>query len=83
MRMTRAEVEAAILRIWRDTFDDPSVGVESDFFELGGNSVHATLIAELIRGRCGVDLPFSMFFDRPNPRQMAAAICEGSSVNEY
>ena len=53
------------------------VGVNDDFFALRGHSLLAVEVVAKIEARFGVRLPPSILFERPNPRELAAAVVEG------
>ncbi|MFC5060433.1 amino acid adenylation domain-containing protein [Saccharothrix xinjiangensis] len=66
------ELERRIARLWSDVLGVGEVGVDDNFFDLGGNSLllaslHARLEAEL-----GRDVPVDRLFAHPTVRGMAA-----------
>ncbi|MFD7654454.1 amino acid adenylation domain-containing protein [Actinosynnema sp. NPDC059797] len=66
------ELERRIARLWSDVLGVGAVGVDDNFFDLGGNSLllaslHARLEAEL-----GRDVPVARLFAHPTVRGMAA-----------
>jgi aryl carrier-like protein len=60
-----AHVEAAIRSIWVELLDEPSVDVEDDFFDVGGNSLLAILLVAQIRSLLGVQLSLEDVFRTP------------------
>lgn len=44
MSAGRSELERSVARVWADVLEVPEVAVTDDFFELGGNSIHAVRI---------------------------------------
>ncbi|MET8976751.1 amino acid adenylation domain-containing protein [Streptomyces sp. NPDC004539] len=70
--------EAEIADIWTSVLrltDRP--GATTDFFALGGHSLHATQVIARLRERLGVDLPLRALFDNPTPRRLAALCATG------
>ena len=67
--------EKALLAIWRDIFPAAEIGVESDFFDLGGNSLTAIVLLTRVEERLGQDvLPPETLFSSGSLRELAAAI---------
>jgi thioesterase domain-containing protein/acyl carrier protein len=60
--------------IWAKILDVPDVGVDDDFFDLGGNSVAAIRLMSQLRKRFEVELPIASLFEAPTIRQLAASI---------
>jgi microcystin synthetase protein McyG len=67
----RDETEAAIARIWQDLLGTAGVGVDDDFFALGGDSLHAIRIAARLRAALGTELAVHELFEAPTVAQLA------------
>jgi len=66
------ELEERVAAVWQQVLgEDVAPGVESDFFELGGDSLHATELLEEIERSFGRRLPATVFFDGATVRAMA------------
>ena len=61
----RNEAERRIVRIWTDVLKIGDVTRDADFFELGGNSLRATVVAGMIEQEFGVSLPVADLFSTP------------------
>ncbi len=59
----RTEVERRLAEFCAEVLGLQTVGVEDDFFDLGGHSLHATRVISRVRGRFRVELPISLFFE--------------------
>src|SRR5437660_8427379 len=68
------ETEAPLAGIWTELLKVPHVGVEDDFFDLGGQSLVAIKAVSRIREVFGVDLPVRHFFEHPTVAGLAEVI---------
>jgi amino acid adenylation domain-containing protein len=59
----RNEVEREVAGIWAEVLGMREVGVEDDFFDLGGNSLVATQLVSRLRGALQVNLALQDFFE--------------------
>jgi thioesterase domain-containing protein len=67
-------VEEAIAAAFLETFDLDEVGVEDDFFELGGDSLSAETLALSIFNRTGKDFQIAWLLNQKTPRSIAALL---------
>ena len=61
----RNDLEQKITDIWSDLLGIEKVGINDDFFELGGNSLLATQVIYRMRAEIHVDMPIKSFFEAP------------------
>ncbi|WP_051385598.1 non-ribosomal peptide synthetase [Actinokineospora inagensis] len=52
----------------------PAVSADDDFFELGGNSLQALRLLNILRKKTSPDLPIAVLFERPTVAGIAAAL---------
>ncbi|MDO1485400.1 amino acid adenylation domain-containing protein, partial [Rhodococcus rhodochrous] len=62
-REPRNHVERVVADAFAQTLDIERVGLDHDFFELGGNSLVATKLAHLIGTELGIRVPVRLLFD--------------------
>nr|QEO74633.1 condensation domain-containing protein [uncultured bacterium] len=70
-------MEQILAAMWEDVFGVAAVGIDDDFFRLGGHSLSATRIMSRIREVFGRTVDFPTFFARPTVRSLAAALVDG------
>jgi amino acid adenylation domain-containing protein len=71
-----SELEEGILEIWSDVFGTERIGVQTDFFSIGGNSLLITQINSRILNKYGVGLELVDLFSSPTVRQQALLVLE-------
>jgi amino acid adenylation domain-containing protein len=59
------ETERLVANVWQDALDLTGIGRDDDFFDLGGDSLTAAVVAAWLRELTGIDLQISMFFENP------------------
>ncbi|MEZ6088046.1 MAG: amino acid adenylation domain-containing protein [Pirellulaceae bacterium] len=66
--------ERALCAIFCELLNIDGVGVDDDFFALGGHSLIATQLASRIRSRLYVSLPIAIVFQCPTPRLLSTQV---------
>lgn len=70
----RTPVEQILAGIWAEVLGIGRVGVDDNFFEIGGHSLLVTQVIGRVREVFDIDLPFRMIFTSPTVASLAAAV---------
>ncbi len=72
----RNPLEQALVRIWTEilNLEAEHIGIDNDFFQLGGHSLKATRLTARIHKELQVKLPLTEVFTQPTIRALAAVI---------
>ncbi len=76
----RTDTEALVVRVFGEVLGGADIGVDDDFFELGGNSLVAVQLIALIRKQAGVKLPMRSLFEEPTAAGVAALVEQARSA---
>ena len=60
--------------LWTDALGVPGIGLDEDFFDVGGNSLAAVALVDLINRRFGARLGAGAMFEFPTIRLLAGTI---------
>lgn len=71
------EDERRLLAIWERVLEIGGLGVEDDYFELGGDSLVGLILFGEVESSFGQALPVSVLLDCPTVRLLAARLAEG------
>jgi non-ribosomal peptide synthetase component F/SAM-dependent methyltransferase/acyl carrier protein len=78
-RSPETDTERAIEKIWADVLGLDQVGVDDDFFALGGHSLMAVEVADRVRDVLGLELPLGQLFDNPTVSSVARYLTTSAS----
>jgi acyl transferase domain-containing protein/acyl carrier protein len=62
--------------VWVDAIGDPNLSADSDFFDVGGNSLTAVALIGSVRERFGVDISVGAIFDYPTVGELTSLLRE-------
>jgi thioesterase domain-containing protein/acyl carrier protein len=77
------DAERVAADAWADVLGVERIGVDDDFFALGGHSMLAVRLMTLVRRRCGVEVPLSALFERPTVRRLAPLVESGGAAGGW
>ncbi|MGW7362022.1 amino acid adenylation domain-containing protein [Streptomyces sp. NPDC054841] len=69
-----SDTERAIAAIWSEVLGITGIGVNANFFDLGGHSLRALRVVLKIRDELGVDVPVASLLQASTIRRLAALI---------
>ncbi|MBD2256449.1 amino acid adenylation domain-containing protein [Pseudanabaena sp. FACHB-2040] len=74
------QTEHQLIAIWEEVLQVQPIGVQDNFFDLGGNSLLATALFTKIERVLGRELPVSLLFDYPTVGQLANFLQQGEQT---
>jgi thioesterase domain-containing protein/acyl carrier protein len=79
----RDNVESQLVKLWEAVFDKRLVGIEDDFFELGGTSLLATRLFAQIEERFKLRIPLVTLLQAPTIKKLAKLIHVSDSPDAW
>jgi acyl transferase domain-containing protein/acyl carrier protein len=71
------ELERTIAGVWQSALGISSVGVDDNFFDLGGTSLVGMQIVSQLRGSLGVEIPAIALYEAPTIRTLVKLLSAG------
>jgi thioesterase domain-containing protein/malonyl CoA-acyl carrier protein transacylase/acyl carrier protein len=78
---TASETETKLARLWADVLNREIVGINDDYFDLGGNSLLAVNLFARIESQFGTRLPLTSLIEAPTVAQLARVLDTRGSHN--
>jgi len=66
--------ETRLLQIWKEILGEESLGINDDFFEVGGHSLKATELVARVEQDLAVKVPLQKLFQGPTVSQLAETV---------
>ncbi len=80
--LPKGELETKVLGLWKEILELEELGVEDNFFEMGGNSLLAIRIVETIKTQLNCELKVKDMFIYPTIRGLCTAITANTMISE-
>ena len=72
----RNKVEEVLVQIWCEVLRCEKIGINDDFFEMGGHSLRAATLINKINIQFDINLPLFELYTNPSIASIASYICE-------
>jgi amino acid adenylation domain-containing protein len=79
----QTKAEKALAKLWQNVLGIKDVGIDDDFFDLGGHSLVAMTILSKVEKEFGVHLPLASLIQAPTIRQFAGLLGETPAKPAY
>jgi acyl carrier protein len=73
---TRSELTRELIGLFEDLIEVNGVNDDSDFFDIGGDSIIAARLIAHVRRRFGIKVPLRDLFDHRTPAAFAGAVAD-------
>ena len=67
---------------WEETLGQQDIDVESNFFKIGGHSVHAMKVVSELSIKLRTSLSVQHLYDYPTIKELASQVCSNSKVSD-
>ncbi|PZE20566.1 non-ribosomal peptide synthetase [Paenibacillus xerothermodurans] len=74
-----SEMQLVLCDLWQETLGADRVGVDDNFFDLGGHSLKAMMLIGSLQTKLNRDISIKVLFDRPTVRGLAAYLDEAAA----
>lgn len=74
----RDDLERTVVAIWQQVLGRDDIGIDDDFFALGGFSLLATRVLALVEDATDMRLPIAALFHGPTVRELASSVRNGA-----
>lgn len=77
---TSRRVRRVLEEAWRAVLPVGELGVDDNFFDLGGTSADAVGVIDTLNRELGIDVSEIGLFERPTIREMTAMLCPAEDI---
>jgi amino acid adenylation domain-containing protein len=68
------DIEDKLFEIWKEVLGHDNFGIENNFFDIGGHSLKAAKVTNLIYKKFQIEIKLGIFFDHPTIKELAEYI---------
>ncbi len=80
LRKPRTETEKEIAKVWSEVLQINEIGIDDNFFEMGGTSIMAVKVVAEIEKSSGKRFPLSVLFEYSTVEKFAKLLNEGGEI---
>ncbi|MCK4257939.1 MAG: hypothetical protein KAX49_03120 [Halanaerobiales bacterium] len=77
------QVEEKLVHIWQNVLNLEGVGINHNFFEIGGNSINVVRVMKLINEDFGMEVSVSELFKKPTIAEFANILNEDNTLSQF
>ncbi|MTE12401.1 non-ribosomal peptide synthetase [Nocardia aurantiaca] len=77
-RAPRTAAERTLVEAFETVVESSRIGMDDNFFDIGGNSMGAVRLVGLVRERTGIPMPLQWMFLDPTPAALAVRLTEAA-----
>ncbi|MDB9305423.1 amino acid adenylation domain-containing protein [Nodularia spumigena CS-591/12] len=77
----RNQSESILVKIWQQILQISKIGVNDNFFDLGGHSLQAMNLMALIYQELEIEIPLSMIYEKPTVGELSEYIIYAKEMN--
>jgi amino acid adenylation domain-containing protein len=78
----RNNTEQTLTDLWQEFLNIENIGIHDNFFELGGHSLMATQLSGKIAQLFTIELPLTVFFEKPTIAELSNEIDNGIDITD-
>ncbi|MGW4249691.1 thioesterase domain-containing protein, partial [Nocardia sp. NPDC004722] len=81
-RAARTDAERTLVSAFETVLETPRIGVDDNFFDIGGNSMGAVRLVTHVRETTGLPMPLQWMFLDPTPAALARRLTEAATQSD-
>ncbi|MGE7595453.1 phosphopantetheine-binding protein [Peribacillus frigoritolerans] len=67
-------IEEKLIGFWKEILEQETIDTDSNFFDLGGNSLLAMQFIQMVKNNLGVRLPIKVMFEKSTIKELSVLI---------
>ncbi|CAH0133669.1 MULTISPECIES: phosphopantetheine-binding protein [Peribacillus] len=75
-------IEEKLIGFWKEILEHETIGADSNFFDLGGNSLLAMQFIQMVKNNLGVRLPIKVMFEQSTIKELSVLIKQLDDMNK-